>query len=434
MDEIEKLRSEATYLDSASFTLDALKARAKLAEFQLPGSGLWLVKLVQSAVSLQASAIHIQFGRSAVTVRFDAPQLPTAEELLQQVMAGQITNHLVTALRSCAGVTTESVEWHSGGEKVQLNAQTTLVTTSQETGFLLVATRPPRARSLYKALATSVSHLVRNTAEEYEAVAERCWVCPIPIFLDGRPLPRGYDSPLQRGLLSTPGAVLMQYEKSRANIPVFCAGLRQIAPLADRPSLDALESRSQLHKPVYKYGTFLSWANEGNRIGACLSLQAYPGCDNRVDFVCDGAVVASQPLDLKIVKPKSFLSGRAHHVGLRLVAAVAAEELDLSQFEVRDKARLANGLLEQVKAPLRQLLSDIAQKLPELYYLPFRKSAGKAYGVGMGAYALGAAALVGVPFLAPLGVIAGGITMANLHSYRQRVRRAIEALQQALDA
>ncbi|MBN9417285.1 MAG: hypothetical protein J0I12_17700 [Candidatus Eremiobacteraeota bacterium] len=432
MDEIQKLRSEATYVDTASFTLDALKARAKLAEFQLPGSGLWLVKLVQAAVAFKAPGIQIQFARNAVSVRFEADGLPSAEELLEQVMGGQSCGHLVTALRSCAGALTESVEWHSGGVQVKMNSASTRSAPSSEGGFVLVATRPPRTRSFSRALATSVSHLVRNTAEEYEAVAERCWVCPIPILLDGRPLQRGYDSPLARGLFHTPGAVLMQYEKSRARLPTLCVGVRQIPALPDRPSLSAMESHAELHKPVYKQGTFLRWQFEGDPVGAALTLQAYRGCGHRIDFVLDGAVVSSFELELEVAKPKYFLTDREHHVGLRLIFAVNADEVDLSQFEVRDKARLAAQLLEQVKAPLLEFLQGVLKRVPELYYLPFGSYNSKAFGLGMGAYTLGGAALVGIWFLAPIGVAAGGISYAHLTSCRQRVQKAIQAIQEAL--
>lgn len=437
MDEIEQLRAEATYLDTASFTLDSLKARQKLAEFQLPESGLWLVKLVQAAVVLKAPSIAIAFARSTVTVRFEAPNLPAAQDLLNLVMSGQIPQarerlHLVTALRSCASATTESVEWHSGGGRVQMNTQVTLTTASDQTGFLLVASRPPRARTLSKTLATSISHLVRNTAEEYEAVAQRCWVCPIPVLLDGRPLPRGYDSPLLRGLLATPGEVILQYEKSRANIPLFCAGVRQIAPLPGRPTLSAMDSRAEVCKPVLKQGTFLRWQNEGDPIGAALTVQCYRDCKQRIDFVWDGAVVASHELDWKLAKPSSFLSRGQHHVGVRLIFAVEQSELDLTQFEVRDKAALARQLLKQSQSALLELLDELTNKIGELYYVPFTSTGGKAWGLGIGTYALGGSAVLGVWFLAPIGMMAGGIAYANLLSYRHRLQNAVKAIRAAL--
>ncbi len=434
MDEIEKLRCEGTYLDTASFTLDSLKARQKLAEFQLPGSGLWLVKLVQAAVVLKAPSITIAFARSTVTVRFEAPFLLEATELLNLVMSGQIPPqrerlHLVTALRSCASATTESVEWHCGGGRVKMDKQVTLTSTSWETGFLLVASRPPRARTLSKTLATSISHLVRNTAEEYEAVAQRCWVCPIPVVLDGRPLQRGYDSPLLRGLLNTPGEVILQYEKSRANLPVFCVGVRQIAPLPDRPTLNALDSRAELCKPVLKQGTFLRWRNEGDPIGAALTVQCYRGCKQRIDFVWDGAVVASHDLDWQLSKPNTFLGRGQHHVGVRLIFAVDQNELDLTQFEVRDKAALARQLLDQTRSALLELLEELVNKMEELYYIPFGSTSGKAFGLSVGTYALGGSAILGLWFLGPIGVMAGGVAYANLMGYRNRVQTALKAIQ-----
>lgn len=440
MDEIEKLRAEGAYLDTASFTLDSLRARQKLADFQLPESGLWLVKLVQAAVVLKAPSITIVFGRSTVGVRFEAPDLPHAQQLLEQVMSGLIPKeperlHLVTALRSCVSDTTESVEWHSGGGRVQLDAKGTLTSASVQLGFQLVATRPARARSLSKTLATSISHLVRNTAEEYEAVAQRCWVCPIPVWLDGRPLQRGYDSPLLRGFLESPGDVLMQYEKTRINLPVCCLAVRQIGPLPDRPTLNGIESQAELHKPVLKYRTFLRWAQEGGCIGAALTLQCYWGCKQRIDFVCDGAVVASHELDWKLPKPKPdlYFGAGPHHAGVRLLFAVETGELDLSQFEVRDKAALAGRLLDQVRVPLLEMLEDLLAKMGEFYYFPFTPGGGKAMGLTLGTYALGGAAILGAWFLAPIGMMSGAAAYANLNATRKRLQSAVKAIQEAVE-
>ncbi|MBX3166647.1 MAG: hypothetical protein KF760_04515 [Candidatus Eremiobacteraeota bacterium] len=439
MDEIEKLRAEGAYLDTARFTLDSLKARQKLAGFQLPESGLWLVKLVQAAVVLKAPSITIAFARSTVSVRFEAAKLPEAQDLLNLVMSGQLPQepeklHLVTALRSCASATTESVEWHSGGGMVKLDARVTRTGTSEQPGFQLIATRPPRARTLARTLATSVSHLVRNTAEEYEAVAQRCWVCPIPVLLDGRPLQRGYDSPLLRGLLDTPGEVILQYEKSRANLPTFCVGIRQIPPLPGRPALAALESRAELRRPVFKQGTFLRWRNEGDSIGAALTVQCYRDCKQRIDFVWDGAVVASHELEWQLARPKSWLGHGQHHLGLRLVFAVDGAELDLSQFEVRDKAALARQLMEQCKPALLELIEELLNRIRELYYVHFTFTAGKAVGLGLGTYALGGSAVWGAWFLAPFGIAVGGGAYASLLSYRHIVQASLKALREALTA
>lgn len=444
MSDIEQLVSEATYLDTSSFTLDSLKARQKLNQFQLPHSGLWLVKLVQAAVATGAPEIVIEFARSAVKVRFQAPDLPEAGSLLSLVMSGQLPQqagllHLTTALRACAGATTEALEWHCGGKQVHLGPGTTSQAESPHPGFLLIATRPPRNRGLSKTLATSLAHLIRNTAEEYEAVAERCWTCPIPILLDGRPLPRGYDSPLLRGLLNTPGEVLLQYEKSRVNLATFCVGVRQIPPLPHRPTLAALESRAELKVPVLKNGTFLRWPDEGHPIGAALTVQAYRQCGHRIDFVWDGAVVASQELPLEVaspsyvlINPRIFQIKWEHHVGLRLIVGVQGEELDLSQFEVREKAQLTEQLLQEVRLPLVELLEELLKKVDQLYYFPLTPRGSKAYGLGMGAAGLGLG-LSGGWLVAPVMAagLGGGFFLQSL-GYRHQVKKALQAILEAL--
>ncbi|MFN8611265.1 MAG: hypothetical protein U0931_27220 [Vulcanimicrobiota bacterium] len=433
MDKIQQLQDEARYLDSAAFSLDALRARQKLAQFQLADTGLWLVKLVQAAVAWEADSISIRFQRNAVQASFQAGQLPEAGHLLNLVMSGDLPAepgllHLVTALRACSAGNAEAVEWSCGSSCVRLDGQSALTSPRATRGFEVVAHRPARQRSLSETLATPISHLVRNVAEEYAAVAQRCWVCPIPIQLDGRYLERGYNSPLQRGLIKDPTEVLMQYEKSRANIPTFCVGLRQIPPLPGRPGLRAIQSYSQQRKPVLKNQTWLHWENEGETIGAALSLQAYRNCPNQVDFVCHGAVVASYQFDWNLGKPGFLGWGGAKNLGLRLVFPVQADELDLSQFEVRDKAGLAVRLLQLARPQLVELLQRLLDETPNLYYLPFTARHGQAMGVGVGTYALGGSLILGAWFILPVGMLAGTVVGSAIMAQRKRTQTAIQEL------
>ncbi len=433
MDKIQQLQGEAQYLNSDTFSLDSLRARQKLAEFQLPDSGLWLVKLVQAAVALRAPSIQIGFARNCVKVQFEADTLPDAQDLLNHVMAGHLPQpdglfHLVTGLRACSGGNTEAIEWSCGSSRVKLDQAGSTSLVNLTPGFRLVASRPPRQRSLSETLATPVSHWLRNVAQEYDAVAQRCWVCPIPILLDGRQLERGYHSTLLRGLLHDPGSVLMQYEKSHANIPAFCVGLRQIAPLSQRPRLRALSSQAQLHKPVLKNGLFFHWEDEGDPIGAALSLQAYRACPNQIDFVWDGAVVASHQFHWNIPEPRSFGVRSHHNLGVRLIFAVDPQELDLSQFEVRAKAELAGQLLERVKPALIELIERLLAEIESLIYVPFTPNHGKAVGIGAGTYALGGAMALGAWFLLPVGMVAGGVMSATIYKCRRKIQASLKAL------
>ena len=213
---LQSQQKEASYLDSAGFSIDSLRSRAKLAQFQLPEPGLWLVKLVQAAVALEATSIKIGFGQGQVNVQFWAPSLPQASQILDLVLSGQIPKdpallHLVTCIRCSACDATQSVHWSCGDHTVTLDSQgTSLSPFSEPVLFRLSATRPYRSRSLSKTLASPVSYLIRQVAEEHEALVSRCWACPVQIRLDGRPLQSSYASPLQFGLLQTPFEVIMQ--------------------------------------------------------------------------------------------------------------------------------------------------------------------------------------------------------------------------------
>ena len=62
-DFLSQLSQEGRFFESSSFTIDSLKAREKLSQFQMADSGLWLVKLVQAAVAAGAPSVRVQFEK-----------------------------------------------------------------------------------------------------------------------------------------------------------------------------------------------------------------------------------------------------------------------------------------------------------------------------------------------------------------------------------
>lgn len=433
---LQEQREGGVYVDSASFTLDSLRARQKLAQYQLPEAGLWLVKLVQAAVAAGAPEIRIAFGRSQVKVNFACEV--EAESLLELVLSGSIPRqrvlwHLVTGIRASAGPATSQVAWSVGGQRVVVDSQGfhKAPDTSGSSGFELVASHPQRTRSLSKLLATSVSHLVRQVADEYEAVSSRCFVCPIPIFLDGRPLERGYSSPLQRPQVSTPGQVVMQYEKSRQNVPTLCLGLRAL-PAQDGvprlPDFDGGGEEMLLRQPVYRNQVFARWPALPE-IGGMLNVQCYYGCRSQVDWILDGAVVCSSDLKWDLLQPTFLgLRLRDHYCCARFFFPVAPEDLDLSQFELRDKAALAEQRLQTHREVCLETLQVLIQQIDHFFYFPGSPTIGKAVGVGMGGYLALASMAVGVWVLAPGAAVLGLGVSAHVLFYRRRIHQALLAL------
>ena len=433
---LQEQREGGVYLDSASFTLDSLRARQKLAQYQLPEAGLWLVKLVQAAVAAGAPEVRITFGRSQVKVSF-ACQVE-ADRLLQLVLSGSIPSqrvlwHLVTGIRASAGEATSQVAWSVGGQRVVVDSQG-FRQTPDPSGVLLfelVASHPQRTRSLSKTLATSVSHLLRQVADEYEAVASRCFVCPIPVFLDGRPLERGYSSPLQRPQLSTPGQVLMQYEKSRQNVPTLCLGLRALPAqegLPRLPDFDQGGSEMMVRQPVYKNQVFARWPGLAE-IGGVLNIQGFYGCRSQVDWVLDGAVVCRSDLNWDLRHAK-FLGVRLgeHFCCARFFFPVDPVDLDLSQFELHDKAAQTQQRLAAYRDLCRETLEVLIQHIGQFYYFPGSPLVGKAVGVGMGGYLTLASLAMGVWVVGPGAAVLGLVGSAHVLHYRRRVHKGLMAL------
>lgn len=430
---------DAVFVDSGSFSVDSLRARQKLARFQLANSGLWLVKLVQAAVALQAPGVEIRFARSEVSVQFEPEAALSASELLASVMDGSMPReagllHLLTGIRSSAGETTETVSWSVGGQEVTLDASGSHVAESTRPGFWLRATRPARRRTLSETLVTPVSHWLQNTADEYEAVCSRCWPCPIPVLLDGKPLERGSVSLLQKEVAKTPMGVLAQYERSRQSVLFACLSAEELPSLPDRPPLPTrLPEGPPLRKPVPRGETFLLRRQAESEVGGCVALWSWDGCSSAMVFVCDGAVVSTHTLPWNPPRRKFLgIPGARNHFGVRFLFPVSSEELDLSHFEVRNREQLVSELLEYGVPVALSGIERVLAELPSFYYLPLKPrwvKAGAAWGA---AQVVGTVAVAG-PGILP--VIAGGVAVLagmNIAHYRTDIRTGLKALRDSI--
>lgn len=368
-------RAQGRHVDSGEFGLDSLKALAKLGQYQLAENGLWLVKLVQAAVVAGAPRFEIKFGRRWVKVRFEPSQQWHADELLRHVVSGQLPSdrgllHLVTGLRSCASPLTQALTWTCGKAKVVLEGEKMRVESQPETSvFELTATRPPRRMSLGRALTTSLAHVVWQTAEEYEALCQRCWVCPIPIIIDGRPMACGYGA-VVRGSAESRFQARISKQSSQVQA---CLGLRELTSTASRPELASLEGEPtedeiSLTSPLYFHETFLRWPAP-SRHGA-VAIHAAPYVVSSVELVLDGAVVESHPLELFQARPSKLLGMPASTRTMlrpRLIFALRPDEVDVSGFASRGLE--IDSLVRQAVPAMVELLHAIAYHRESLTYL-----------------------------------------------------------------
>jgi hypothetical protein len=95
----------------------------------------------------------------------------------------------------------------------------------------------------------------------------------------------------------------------------------------------------------------------------------------RIDFVCDGAVVDTHPLEW---------SSSTFKLGICLIAPVGYSELDLSHFKVRNKTALARNLAHQALEPLKEMLHLLLDQVGSLDFTLAPRPDSRAGVVGSG--------------------------------------------------
>lgn len=432
------------YVQTSEFTLNSLKARQKLSQYQLSDSGLWIVKLVQTAVSSGADQITVTFGKKRVDVVFANTRGIRAGALLQLVLSGEIPGdstlrHLVTGLRGSATFSSESVAWRCGGESAVLDSEGSRLESTEDDGnFVFACTRPSRQRAFSKTLATSVSQLVKETAEEYEALYRRCWPCPIPIIIDGKPMLRGYGLVNAGYIEESPWQVLLSYENSRrSSVSAVLAKTGVPAALGHLtlPFREAMgpDSPPQVTKPVYRGTAFLSWPEGSEDCRAAIVLESDLKAKDYVDYVLDGAVVERVPMNLHHAK-SSFLGikvmglGIAQQVCVRFVVPIRPEELDLSQFAVRERS--AKDDVASVFPAFESLIDEVLAKMSEFWYIPMSPSQARLTGASLSVPLVGSLLATKGVALIPLGIAGAWVVGGNTMMWRSGVTKGLRSLRE----
>lgn len=449
MDELLKVAlSEGIYHSSSEFTLDSLRSRAKLAEYQLPEPGLWLAKLVQAAHLARASQITIRFGHRRAEVQFDTRVPLRAQQLLEEVLSGRlykdgINFHLITGIRSSATALSESLQWRVGGQGVRLHPEGVDVfgVSDPPDRFQLEVGLPSRSRGIWRTLASPVSHLARSTVEEINCLDGRCWYSSVPIKVDGRTLPRQLAQELFWYHQETVSSVLRRY--SNHHKYYRCVLATRAFELEGRPDLACLPlpPAGKLCKrlgavtytyPSFLYGHYAVWdAPERFQAIVCLALQERS--EVRVEFLLDGVRV-----DEVVIREGLHPAGLGrlveHYVraGLRLLVAVRPDEVDLSHFKVRDGENLARELLQRSLPVIKDTFATLSDNFRHLHYLPMSQS----YAVPAGLVFLagtGLAAAISLPAAAWVVGANAALGPANFAIIRGMIATALKPLRDAAE-
>ena len=372
---LKDLSQEGRYFETSRFTLDSLKAREKLSQFQLADSGLWLVKLVQGAVSSGALKVVISFQKRKVSVSFENSKSLKAEELLKLTLSGQLPKdptllHLVTGLRANAASVNESISWSCGGTKVTLNALGSSSEPHEDQGLLHVeAERPSRNLTMDKILLGSVSQLLKQTVEEYDAVRSRCWVSPIPILLDGKELERSYHHPDEMQALACLGLNNVEKTDLAPRLPYF---------LNSRPERDQSYPFSSssvsfsLKKPVWQKELFVETEPRDKECKGILALFWAVNAKSSLYFVLHGAVVKRVKLEKLDAELSNVVAigqkAAAAQCALQYFVAVDTMDLDMSHFNIRNLD--TTPYLKEILPCLKQLSAIIKNNRKQFYYVP----------------------------------------------------------------
>jgi hypothetical protein len=436
---------EGQYHSSSGFTLDSLKARAKLGEFQLP-PGHWVAKMVQAAVFCQAPRIDFKFARDLVTVEFDLNQELSARQILDKVLSGQLFSegldfHLITALRSCVSHLSEWVEWSAGEERIRLDpagSHGQKFSSAASNRFSLRVGLPPRHRSWNQALGSAVSEWLSNTVEEHHNLRTRAWTAPIAVFQDGRRLNPCFNSYL---LWHEEGGVseVFQRAKNNGNGFRYILTLQPVqAPARPDLRLAALPKPHRFHKEinpiflnqiVFRFGTFAIWpALDSSKCGL-LALVVQRKCSFRVDFMLEGVMVDSLEVELPMAGIKAKAMGMYGAVGIRMWLAVRAQEVDLSHFHVRDKSGLISEVMPHLLDQVESMGSFVQENLAQLRYVWLEE---RHLGIaGVAALAVAAGLTVATGTLLPGAWLIGGnlaLSPVNFKIYQSMLSKVLQAL------
>lgn len=370
---LRRQTADGSYDSTSEFTINSLKARQKLSASQLPAPGLWLVKLVQAGVCIHADSMEIVFARLSVHFTLTCREWRWCpRQLVGSLLSGELPSdpflqHLLTGLRGSLydDTLTANLAIVDGGKKfeVSFSHRGTEIGESEVkddglSRLTFVTSRPRRLPSLRRAVAMPLGHLAQRTADEFLAVYSYCWPCPVPLKVDGRPMVSRYRDSL--GLSDNSlGDLTRQF--------AITSPLQPLPSLLARVAIRGAEGGPPMsiswprEEGAYEYfawqdrevtlksqvrleETWLSADITGEEGSQAYIVVAFGHLmPSRVEFLCDGAVCGFHPLKWRSAETK-FLGMTVHKnnldVGLRVLVAVTPQDLDLSQFGVREPERL----------------------------------------------------------------------------------------------
>lgn len=337
-------------------------------------SGMWAVKLVQAGVAAGAENIFLSFSANSFRFKWLGGEPISPEELLSGLSNSQAVGclaHLLEALRALSDLPIESLNLDLSQANLTWTSEDLKASRSDDVSpdlTLEIKLAATEGGHFLAALKSKTRRYKQLAADALGRVREHCWVSPVPIVLDGRPLDSRFAD-LPRGRRAAFQGV------DHRRLPL-CLAHRELSRLPERPpfrrpAVEPLEPTSP--KSVKLPGTYLRFPTQHDP-GGLLMITSWLRSDSAVEFIHDGALIDLQPLyhpeDMTPPDQRNPLGGLTEgypKVALRCLVAVRTEELSGS-FQVTQPATLARGVLKELEPLLSQTCASIIQALPHLKY------------------------------------------------------------------
>ncbi|MEW6278617.1 MAG: hypothetical protein AB1758_08355, partial [Candidatus Eremiobacterota bacterium] len=176
---LEELRSEGTLDSSGTFRIDFMRARAKLARYQLGLPHLYLTWMLQSAVAAGSDRVSAaSHGREVVLeCRVDLVPEDLPDRLASIILSDSLDSHLqplAIGLNTVLGLHPERLELESpAGRRLIF-----------QDGSIRVHQSPPSGVTRIRVL-----HRDGTGPRALEALRQRAGLCPVPVTVQGAPVP-----------------------------------------------------------------------------------------------------------------------------------------------------------------------------------------------------------------------------------------------------
>lgn len=433
---IDTLRNEGTSDSVGFFTLNADTALKKLANFQLPFAGAWILKIVQAVVASKTEhPIRVRAITNSTHVVFSPGRLWNLDDIEYKLLDPQPhphadLNHLAVAFWAVAfgekrtfSLTDASegavLEWDGSAFSRRSATQDQETDLSDGTAqgarpWTLVVSHNPVGKGGLVSLFEGDMQASRTNATLSKVLSDHCFTCPVPLTLGRRRLDalqlcpdHGYNHDCFPLLLDFETTDIPEFkvpagtfEKVTSSRAVMSREEGFVGDQVDPESLNPIKSTSVAYLVSSRSGKIRPKSNSRWRIRPMASTCAW---------VVDGVVIARETLPL----PQSVCS-----TGMTISAEGLATDLtSLNLIESEEKSRRLSRAMAAVKTSITGKADPLSF---EQGTIPNAIAMGKTSLLGF----LGVATL-GVPWLG-LGVL-GGSAVLYMKSRRvpQREQRRL---------